>query len=127
MEILIRGDYLVFCIGNIISDAAIALFAFYIWYSQRIEKKIRLYIDLLDLNETDFLTLITALTLANRTYLAKVDLSSNDKNQLLKYFDSIDRLKFVFHALLILFAFGVVIQILAISFGINSQFFCDRV
>ena len=118
MEILIRGDYLVFCIGNIISDATIAIFAFFIWYRQQKENKIKIFIDLLrtqDLKEIDFLTLNTALALSDKSYLDKVTLSDPDKNKLSGYFDSLCLFNYSYHILLFFFALGVIIQILAIG------------
>lgn len=116
MEILIRGDYLVFCIGNIISDATIAIFAFFIWYRQQKENKIKIFIDLLrtQVTEIDFLTLNTALALSDKSYLNKVTLSEPDKNKLSGYFDSLRLFNSLYYILLPSFALGVIIQILAI-------------
>ena len=117
MEILIRGDYLVFCIGNIISDATIAIFAFFIWSRQRKENKIKVFIDILRtqyLNESDFLILNTALALSDKSYLNKVTLSEPDKNKLSGYFDFLRLFNSLYYILLPSFALGVIIQILAI-------------
>lgn len=117
MELLIRGDYLVFCIGNIISDATIAIFAFFIWYRQRKENKIKIFIDILriqGLEESDFLTLNTALALSDKSYLNNVTLSEPDKNKLSRYFDFLRLFNSLYYILLPSFALGVIIQILAI-------------
>jgi hypothetical protein len=120
MEILIRGDYLVFCIGNIISDATIAIFAFFIWYRQQKENKIKIFIDLLriqGLKEIDFLTLNTALELSDKSYLNKVKLSEPDKNKLSGYLDFLRLFNSLYYILLPSFALGVFIQFLAIAIG----------
>lgn len=46
MEILIRGDYQIFVIGNLITDISIALFAFVIWYIQKTTSKITLLLNI---------------------------------------------------------------------------------
>lgn len=117
MEILIRGDYLFFCIGNIITDATIAIFAFFIWYRQQKQNKIKIFIDILRtqyLEESDFLILNTALALSNKSYLNNVTLSEPDKNKLSGYFDFLHLLDSLYYILLPSFALGVSIQIFAI-------------
>ena len=115
MEILIRGDYLVFCIGNIISDATIALFAFFIWYRQQKEKRVSSFLKLLKLNEIDLLTINTALLLSKKSYLNEVDVSNDDKQKLSKFLDSFRIFNYLYYLLLFFFTLGVFIQLFSIA------------
>lgn len=115
MELLIRGDYLVFCIGNIISDATIAIFAFFVWYRQRKENKVNSYLKLLKLEEIDLLTINTALALSEKSYLNEVKLSNEAKQKLSKVLDSFRILNYIYPVLLFFFILGVFIQLFAIA------------
>lgn len=118
MEILIRGDYLVFCIGNIISDATIAIFAFFIWYRQQKENRVSSFLKLLKeqgLEEIDLLTINTALALSEKSYLNEVKLSNDDKQKLSKFLDSFRIFNYLYCALLFFFILGVLIQLFAIA------------
>jgi hypothetical protein len=115
MELLIRGDYLVFCIGNIISDATIAIFAFFVWYRQRKENKVNSYLKLLKLEEIDLLTINTALALSKKSYLNEVKLSHEAKQKLSKVLDSFRILNYIYLVLLFFFILGVFLQLFAIA------------
>jgi hypothetical protein len=115
MELLIRGDYLVFCIGNIISDATIAIFAFFVWYRQRKENRVNSYLKLLKLEEIDLLTINTALALSKKSYLNEVKLSNEAKQKLSKVLDSFRILNYIYLVLLFFFILGVFVQLFAIA------------
>ena len=117
MEISIRGDYLVFCIGNIISDASIAFFAFFIWYRQQKEKKVSSFLKLLKeqgLTEIDLLTINTAFALSEKSYLNVVK-SNEDKRKLSKFLDSFRIFNYLYCVILFFFILGVFVQAFAIA------------
>ena len=117
MDILIKGDYLLFVIGNLLADASIALFAVITYTHQKKDRRIASFLRILEIQNkstTDILEIYESIDFLRDNDLGQLNLTDDEKNYLKKYINEEKRFAKLYKIIIGTFCMGVFIEFLSL-------------